>query len=203
MFICPCRRNVNVWHVLAALIWGTGGFWSCAISERRGFAWFYNINMARPQSLCMIERNAQGGGNFFLIIIFTFLYQDKVNWACLLFSVTPYLLLNCWFPAQPQCNPSANLPDPPKGGLMRTHVARLALFRSTQLCFRLDWIFPSFLRYQTCFIELQGNAFLWWLWWEKKLLKSDAHSWDMLGIVMIRDSDWSQAPISGGKWGKF
>lgn len=56
MFICPGRRNVNVWRVLAALIWGTGGFWSCAISVRRGFAWFYNINMARAPSL----RNAQG-----------------------------------------------------------------------------------------------------------------------------------------------
>lgn len=81
MFMWPCRHNVNVWRVLAGLVLETGGFWTCAIFVETRF--------------CLIAQHKHGYASealfcFFTIIILTCLYEEEVDWACLLFSVSTY-----------------------------------------------------------------------------------------------------------------
>lgn len=141
MFIRPCRRNVNVWHVLAALIWGTEGFWSCAISERRGFAWFYNINTAKAGILCNTEGAWQGeqtgGGNFFLIITLPFCFKKRSTELLLaVFRNTPSLA-ELLIPSTTSVQPLRKLTSSTRGRI-NAHTCCVAKLCSNPQNFILD-----------------------------------------------------------------
>ena len=95
MFICPCRRNVNVWHVLAALIWGDGRILKPGYFGKTWFRFILQYKHGKSQQSCVThketERNTQREAMFYNHNLYRF-----VNWACLLFSVNT---LACWLVA--------------------------------------------------------------------------------------------------------